>query len=216
VHWGQVVSEIPTATIEAPEDIAPVASGRTATVTWSATADAPDILHLDVHFEPGGGDPKLVLPWDGELFGLTAALVDDEILTVDADDIAADPIGLALPIGLARLSDGLWLVERTSETHLAASFSKSGREVYFEDHTVPEDQAADWRFLVIRGSPARALDVARSINAVPGVALDCPDVENEGGKCGCATRSPVGLWPLLALLTARRRARATGTVERRS
>lgn len=205
-------------TYDAPEAVAgdqvspkieALTPARAATLTWRADPVASDVTHLEVAFDAGTDRLELVLPWDGVDVQTTPALVEDEVVTVSMADVAVDGFGLALPLGLLHLTDDLWVVKDTSSMHLAASLSAADGEVLFEDGTASSDPAT-WHLVVVQGSAARALEVARSLNSEPVVTLPCPPVAAKGcGGCDGAAGPAGWLLPAAswALLHARRRRR---------
>lgn len=198
-----------------------VATGRGAEIAWRSTADA-DVFALDVAFGPGDEHVAVAFPWDAAQVATIPALMD-EVVALDAATLPPDPLGLPLPSGLARLAEGVWLVKDTRQVHLAGLFSRSAGTLSFVDETRPEDADQSWRFLVVLGDEARAVEVAKATNESPVVTLSCPppaldddettrfdDPPAEG--CGCVAapgdRAGVALGGLalaLAALAARRR-----------
>jgi MYXO-CTERM domain-containing protein len=202
VAWGYAEGELATTPIE-PTDLDVTVGERDASVAWSVVEGIDDVLHVDVTFPMGEGAPSVGFAWDGLVVATTPAMLD-EVVAVDAADVAAEEFGLALPNGLVRLSEDVWLIKRTDSVHLAGVFSKSAGTVRFEDHTLPAAQEATWRFLVVLGDEARALEVARDANVTPWVSFQCDAVDTDEG-CGCASSPGAGWAWLLAVAAIWRR-----------
>jgi len=199
--------------------------GRTTDTTWlevTRTEDGVREYQVEVLFG-GGDDPlELVFPWDGEQITTVPALMDQPV-AIDASTVM-DPAGIALPTGLLRLSDGAWLVQDTSTTHLAAVLSRAGGTCTFQDQTVPADQEARWVYRLFVGDGSvtddavrdAALAVAHRLNVAPVVGLALPACDADlldagcvpGGCCCAASSGPAPLYavaPLAFLLAQRRR-----------
>ncbi len=204
----------------APAGVSPqVGEDRAATVTWYQDPATPDVLRLDVSFDYYDATPELTLAWDAAVYGTVPALTS-RVQEVSAADVGDDGIGLALPLGLARLAEGLWLVEDHRYQHLAGVFSRADGSLRFIDETAPVD-AHTWSFRLVEGDADRALAVAQALNEDPVVTLSCPAAGTDtggmdtgstattGGGCGCATGSRGGLagvfGALLALVAVGRR-----------
>lgn len=223
---GEVIAAAPTeTTVAATAPLEVTTAGRSVDTTWLEVPRAdPGVreYQLEVLFGDGDEPLELRLPWDGEQVTTVPALMDAPV-AVDASTVQ-DPVGIALPTGLLRLSDGVWLVQDTSTTHLAAVLSRAAGTCTFEDQTVPADQAARWVYRVLVGDGSvsdeqvrdAALAEAHRLNVDPVVALALPDCDaeplDEGcvpGGCCCAAsgRAPSlhGFAPLAFLLARRRR-----------
>ena len=150
----------------------PTSAGRTLTTEWGTVSS--DVETLVVHLAAGEDPADVVFPFTATAFVTLPALVED-IVSIDGADLVADPLGLPLPSGLVMLSDGVWLVERTDHTHLAARVSFSAQTLSFVDETT-QGAAVDWSFLVVRGDEARAREVRdRFVNEVfPKVVVTAP------------------------------------------
>jgi len=184
---------------------------RPATLRWQSNPAQPDLLRLDASFERVDAPDELSLPWDAQVYATVPALTD-RVQTIPASEVGADDVGLALPLGLVRLSEGLWLVEDTTQVHLAGLFSRAEGSLRFHDDTAPID-AHTWSFRIVQGDQARALQVAQALNEDPVVTFACPAASGDdtgggyqgGTGCGCASggsRSALGLAGLLGLLAA--------------
>lgn len=202
VAWDATVEAAGGEPVDAPFPM--VVSSRGA-MAWTSTADA-DVTALAVTFVAGDDAAEAVFPWDGTVVAAIPALLD-EVVAVDVADLVADDVGLPLPAGLVRLSEGLWLVAELDTVHLAARHSRGGT-IGFRDETSPGE--ATWRFLVVEGDEARAVAVAKAENLAPTVTLACPPraVAELPDGCGCGTGiGTTGLGALLGLAAALRRRR---------
>lgn len=183
--------------------LTPTYGARGGTEEWGIVA--ADIETLDITLPKGDGTASVTFPWDAEVIATMPALLE-EVVTLDAAAVAYDPVGLALPAGLLRLEDGLWLVERTDRTHLAARLSRADGTVTFQDETT-QGAEVTWSFLVVRGDEARAAEVALATNVYPVVSVPCgaaPEtdqglVDKAAACAGCATSADSGA-PAAALL----------------
>jgi MYXO-CTERM domain-containing protein len=203
VTWDGALADEPTDPIDAPFALA--TTGRPPGVTWTAWAD--DVDAVEVAWTDGYEATSVAFPWDG-LTVATVPALSESVQTTDAADLAGGHPVLPLATGLVRLSDGLWLVERTTSVHLAAHF-EDGVIRFLDELTPPGDT---WRFLVVHGDEARALAVADAVNVNPDVALACPAVVADPGEpdvdCGCRTGSGAAPWAaVLGLVAVRRRRR---------
>lgn len=158
---------------------------RVPTETWTRLAD--DLVAVDLDFGADPGPAEVVFPWDAAEIVTIPAMVETP-LHLGPADVVADPLGIALPTGLLRLSEGRWLLEDTRVTHLAALLSWSAGTIRFRDDTAA-DTSTRWRFLIFDGSEADAVALALATNVYPAVALDCPagtEVAPPAEGCGCA------------------------------
>lgn len=205
-EWnGELADEGGVAT-DAPFEL--TTTGRPATVSWARRED--DVVALEITWGAGQDPVAASLPWDGQTVATIPALLE-HVVEIDPAGLP-DPAALPLPLGLARLSEGVWLVKDTQTTHLAGHFSTGAGALSFLDETMPEDEARTWRFLVVTGDEARATEVALATNSAPVVELACP--AGEGGEgvplphegCGCGTGGLApGIAVVLAALAAGRR-----------
>lgn len=169
---------------------APVAiafPGRTGAATWTTTGDA-DVLAASVHLD-AGDDPAIVqFPWDGIEYATIPALTET-MREIPAAEVTLDPIGLPLPLGVFRISDGVWGIKKTDTTHLAGVYSKLDSTIQFQDETGSAD-ARSGEYRVVLGDAARATEVALALNAYPVVDLTCPPGDMTAElPCGCAAGS---------------------------
>lgn len=199
--WDGALPAEPTDPADAPFDL--LTTGRPPGVTWTAWAD--DVDAVEVAWTEGYEATSVAFPWDGLVVATVPAL-SETVQTNDAADLAGGHPVLPLATGVVRLSEGLWLVERTTTVHLAAHF-EDGVIRFLDELTPPGDT---WRFLVVHGDEARALAVADAVNVHPDVALACPELSGDppGPDCGCQTGRGAAAWPaLLGLLALWRRRR---------
>ena len=194
----------PDSTVVVAPPVVATVSGRDSTVNWTYVAD--DVDQLSLTYAAGADPVSVSFPWDGLVVATVPSLAE-EMVSLDATTIAADDLALPLSLGIARLSDGLWLIKRTDSIHLAGHFQRSTNSLYFLDETTTLSGA--WRFLVVRGTADRALDIARRVNETPVVNLACPVVACPdssdvcyGTDCGCTTTplNPLAPWFSLGLV----------------
>jgi hypothetical protein len=207
---GGDAAEAPfTLAFSAADDTDPM---RTGTATWTTTADA-DVLALTVHLDASGYPVKLVFPWDGEEYATIPALTET-MRELPATSVAMDPIGLPLALGVFRVAEGVWVIQKTDSTHLAGIFSKAAGTVTFFDETGSAD-ARTHEYRVVLGTAARATEVALALNATPEVDLVCaPGDTSADLPCGCQTGgdagSVAGAMLALCALVQRRRGGGNG------
>jgi hypothetical protein len=206
VAWDPDPVEPVDSPADAP-DVGFVAGERVASTTW--TRSDPDVWRVEVAVDPGEGVPSVSFAWDPSELATTAALVDDAVFRIDPAPFQGDPFGMPLPIGLAGLSPGWWLVEDTARVHLAGRFSTSAGAVEVRDETLAPESAATWVFYVVQGDDARALEIADRVNVNPTVTLACPPravaPPGDDGGCGCQSAPGVGWIASLPLVLRRRR-----------
>lgn len=203
VTWDGDLPAEPTASVAAPFDLP--TTGRPPGINW--TAWAADVDAVEVAWTEGYEETSVAFPWDG-LTVATVPALSETVQTNAASELANGAPIMPLATGLVRLSEGLWLVERTSTVHLAAHFE--GDVIRFIDELTPPGDT--WKFLVVHGDEARALAVMDAVNVHPDVDLACagamPDPTEPESKCGCQTGRGAAAWPaLLGLLALRRRRR---------
>lgn len=212
-------------TIAASAPIEVTAAGRTVDTTWlevlsTVTPAGVRQFSLELSFAASDDAALVAFPWDGEQITTVPALMDEPV-AIDASTVL-DPVGIALPSGLLRLSNRVWIVQETSSTHLAAVLSRSAGTATFEDETDAGVELA-WRYRVFVGDETvddddvklSSMTEANRLNVTPVVRLDLPEcgqpVFDEGcipGFCCCGSlQSPSSLYSLapLAFLLAQRR-----------
>ena len=181
---------------------------RPGTATWTTTADA-DVLALEVDLDAGSDPIQVVFPWDAVTLSTIPSL-SETMREIPSEQVALDPIGLPLALGVFRVSDGVWAIKQTESTHLAGLFSRSAGTVTFFDETGAAD-ARIQQYRVVLGDAARATEVALTLNDTPEVDLSCPPGDASADlPCGCETGSPASAATAAvfgALLLARRRSR---------
>jgi hypothetical protein len=192
------------------------------------TSASVQVYGVTFTFPPGEDAIALSFPWDGEQVVTIPALLESPV-TLSASDVAKDTFALPLPSGLLRLSDGVWLVQETSVTHLAAVLSKSGGTVQFKDET--NSGAAIWRYRVVisesdEDAEQAAVALALALNLKPKVTLPCPvatdpppeAVADPGCSCNNGSRKTtawVGVVGMAIAWTRRRRFHSRTTSVRR-
>lgn len=181
----------------APVDVA--FPGRAGTATWTTTG-AGDVLAVSIHLD-AGEDPAIVrFPWDGIEYATIPALTET-MREIPAAEVTLDPIGLPLPLGVFRLSEGVWGIKKTDTTHLAGVYSKVDSTIQFQDETGSAD-ARTGEYRVVLGDAARATEVALALNAYPVVDLMCPGGDASAElPCGCAAGATSGGLGASALAT---------------
>ncbi len=216
-------------TAESAAPIEVTVTGRTADTRWfevdsTVTPHGVRQFALRLALPAEGEPPILEFPWDGEQITTVPALMDAPV-TIDAS-MVHDPVGIALPTGLLRLSDRVWLLQETSTTHLAAVLSRSAGTATFSDETDAGEEMV-WQYRVFVGDDTvsdedvqlSSLTEANLLNVAPVVALhlpDCASFEDTGGRSvnscpppgifgGCCCTSapnPASLYALLPLAFA--------------
>jgi hypothetical protein len=193
---------------------------RVPSVTWKKHDDG-DLWELFVSFPAIADDARdlqrhtvqIDFPRTGDDLIWSGALEDEKVRTlalanvsgtdVSLPDGGTEPVAMVPAAnGLLGLGNGLYLIERTETIHLAAQFPRNERVLRFKDATATTD-AIEWKFIVVKGTEAAALQEALAANVNPD-----PLVPAKG--CGCnmsAADGGAGLLFLLGLLGRKRRAR---------
>lgn len=171
----------PTAEADRPIAVAVTSNGRTVETEWS---DDGRVYALKVQIgasdDPTGADRdrrtvKLSMPLTGDRLLYSPALVEDSIVDIAlADyDLLAGQLYLPLANGLVGLGPDLWLIKDCRSVHLAArvGVAEDGDTIEFIDETAPAAGGIEWNFVVLKGSAAEALQLARQMNTHPNVWL---------------------------------------------
>lgn len=197
---------------------------RPAHVKWQKR-EGTEVWELTATFD-GIEDPsrdlqarrlQLDFPRTGDNLIWSEALEDEKVLTMPLAGITGTDVQLPdggtavtamIPAanGLVGLGGGLYLIKRMETVHVAAQLPRDESLVRFKDDTA-DTGVVTWKFLVVKGSEADALAVAKATNVDPD-PLGPPPAKPKGCGCGMtAGDAGAGLFALLGLFGRRRRFR---------
>jgi hypothetical protein len=162
---------------EAPFPVELDAPTRTSAMSWYETGQDAFMFEITLGpaADPTGGDADnckvtLAFPRFEDEYLYSPALLEDEVAAIDMSVFNHQTPEVYLPLanGLIGLGDGWWVVKDCREVHIAARIPNTGDKVIeFVDATADPQNGATWRFYVLKGGEAAALDFAVRLNTAP-------------------------------------------------
>lgn len=170
-----VIPALPSA--DAPFEVTLLAPSRTNEMRWFDAGQGAFMLDLSFgpSSDPTGADADnckvtLTFPRYEDRYQYSPALLDDEVVSIDMASFTyqAPEVYLPLANGLIGLGNNRWVVKDCRQMHIAARIPNQGdKVVQFVDATADPVNGATWRFYVIEGDQAVALDFATRLNTAP-------------------------------------------------